>query len=555
MTVPLVSLFVFFILGPPLHGAAEETRGGAIDTRKGFLECPQESGESTTHPATGIWKGTACGSGLFVPEEGIPIRLWIAENPENGDGFDVAFAIQGFDRQKTAATYEAAARMLRFRGSAPNGIPILFEVELDGEKAQGSAKSTGIKIALELERFTTAVFAEKPAPSAPVNPKTLSADDWRADLDYLRDYLPQVHLDAFHRISKGEWHAAIGDLRARIEEYDDARLAVAMAQVVARIGDAHTGLHWRETGGFHSFPVRVLLFEDGVHVVAVDERYGEALCARLLRIGDHTVEDVLKAVSSVFSAENEHWKKAQAPALLIVPRLLHQLGLIDSPDRLPLELELDGDRFGLVVERSVNGEWLQAPDPRFERIPRWLQRQKERYWFEVLGDEKALYFAYNSCAEDPSKPMSAFLDELIDSYEQTGAERLILDLRNNSGGNSTILGNHVGRLAGQEAIAGRIFCLIGPRTYSSGMLNANQLRHEADAILIGEPTGGKPNSYGEVRSFRLPHSGFKVFYSTKYFRLLKDDPAAVLPDVAVSLGAQEFFAGEDPVLEVALRAR
>jgi len=557
MTAPLVPLFVFFILSPPLHGAAEETRAGAIGTRKGFLEAPQEeSSEAGDHPATGIWKGTVRGSGLFVPEEGLPIRLWVAEEPENGEGLGVTLAIQGFDLQEAAATYESEARTLRFECTAPNGIPILYEVGLDGEKARGSARSTGFKIALELERLTTAVFAEQPAPSTPVDPKTLTTDDWRADLDYLRDHLPQVHLDAFHRITKGEWHTAVGDLRGRIEEYESERIAVAMARIVARIGDSHTGLHWRETGNFQSFPVRVLLFEGGVHVVAVDERYGEALCARIVGIGGHPIGAVLEAVSSVFSAENEHWKRAQAPALLIVPRLLYQLGLIDSPDRLPLSLELDGERFGIILGPSGSGEWLQAPDPRFERMPRWLQRQKERYWSEVLGEEKALYFAYNSCADDPKKPMAAFLDQLIDTYEQAGAERLILDLRNNSGGNSTVLGNHIARLADHESIGGRISCLIGPRTYSSGMLNAYQLRQEADALLIGEPTGGKPNSYGEVRSFRLPHSGFKVFYSTKYFRLLKgEDPAAVLPDVEVALEAQEFFAGEDPVLEAALRAR
>ena len=59
-----------------------------------------------------------------------------------------------------------------------------------------------------------------------------------------------------------------------------------------------------------------------------------------------------------------------------------------------------------------------------------------------------------------------------------------------------------------------------------------------------------------ANAFRLPHSGFKVFYSTKYFRLRNDeDPVAVLPDIEVGLGAQECFTGEDPVLEAALRAR
>ena len=258
-------------------------------------------------------------------------------------------------------------------------------------------------------------------------------------------------------------------------------------------------------------------------------------------------------MSSVFSSENDSWKRARVPELLCVPELLHLLGLLPSGEALPLALEIEGDRFGQVVLAAGSGEWLHAPDARFEPVARWRRRQEERYWFEVLEEERAVYFAYNSCADDPRRPMSAFLDDVLDAFGDGGAERLVIDLRNNSGGNSTVLGNHMDRFRRPE-LDGRVFALIGPRTYSSGMLNAMQLRNRG-ATLVGEPTGGKPNSYGEVRSFRLPHSGLKVFYSTKYFRMLEpEDPSAVEPDVVVGSTAEEYFSGEDPVLRRALEA-
>jgi C-terminal processing protease CtpA/Prc len=84
------------------------------------------------------------------------------------------------------------------------------------------------------------------------------------------------------------------------------------------------------------------------------------------------------------------------------------------------------------------------------------------------------------------------------------------------------------------------------------MHNAQELRDGARARLIGEPTGGKPNSYGEVRIFGLPRSGLAVFHSTQYSRAVEGDPPAVEPDVLVPFTSADAFAGADPALERAL---
>jgi hypothetical protein len=80
------------------------------------------------------------------------------------------------------------------------------------------------------------------------------------------------------------------------------------------------------------------------------------------------------------------------------------------------------------------------------------------------------------------------------------------------------------------------------------------LKHELQAVLVGEPSAQRPNSYGDVRTFQLPNSKLVVRYCTKYFRLdPHGDPDALLPDIPVDLTAQDYFAGRDPVLERVLR--
>ena len=79
------------------------------------------------------------------------------------------------------------------------------------------------------------------------------------------------------------------------------------------------------------------------------------------------------------------------------------------------------------------------------------------------------------------------------------------------------------------------------------------LAEQLGAVLIGEPTGGKPNHFGALGSFVLPNSQLAISHSTKTFVKVDGDPDSVYPDVLVELDSADFFAGHDRVLEAALR--
>jgi hypothetical protein len=84
------------------------------------------------------------------------------------------------------------------------------------------------------------------------------------------------------------------------------------------------------------------------------------------------------------------------------------------------------------------------------------------------------------------------------------------------------------------------------------VINAVQLRDEAGAILVGEPSGGKPWSYGEQRTFSLPRSGVTVFHSTRFFRLGDVDTPSLEPEIAAGISSADFFRSRDPFLEALL---
>ena len=184
------------------------------------------------------------------------------------------------------------------------------------------------------------------------------------------------------------------------------------------------------------------------------------------------------------------------------------------------------------------------------QTPLYFER-RGNYWFEYLTASKTLYINYNACTEMQSLPFQQFAEQVMEQAVKQAPDKVVFDLRNNRGGNSEVWAPLRRAVKNTPALRpkGRTYVVVGPGTFSSGMLNALELKEEIHAIVVGEPTTERPNHYGEVRQFQLPNSHIGVSYATKYFPRLPDDPPSLLPELRAPLTAADFFAGRDPVTE------
>lgn len=81
------------------------------------------------------------------------------------------------------------------------------------------------------------------------------------------------------------------------------------------------------------------------------------------------------------------------------------------------------------------------------------------------------------------------------------------------------------------------------------LTNATDFRQETDAILIGEPTGARPNGYQEIVWTNLPNSQLRLGCSILRYRFQSDDDEAVMPDARIDPDWVSYRQGRDNVLE------
>jgi len=286
-------------------------------------------------------------------------------------------------------------------------------------------------------------------------------------------------------------------------------------------------------------------------VIAAQAPYHAAVGARILAIGSTPIRDAMeRAAQLVPRGENDGRTRLTATMQLTSPEVLHGLGVIADRASAPFVLEVGtGERTTIALSPARLGDFATWRMAAGEKPPLYLRRLAEPWWAEFLPDAQTVYFSFTGYpVEAEFRERAAVLASLLDSP----ARRLVIDLRRNQGGDldqfRRIL---LPIIKGRSAInrKGGLFVITGPGTFSAAAVNALDLRNEANAILVGAPTGIRPNHYGEHGEFRLPNSAFRVSYSMQYHRFGADSDSAVVPDQHIEPTWAEFHAGRDPVME------
>jgi hypothetical protein len=408
--------------------------------------------------------------------------------------------------------------------------------------------------------------------TASAGSQTTDVARWREDVRVIAEQLPATHPDAFYRMKRESWDSAITSLDARLPSMTRNQAMVALAQLVALVKDGHTTINpmFDTVMNVHYYPVQYELFEDGLYIRAAAPQHASLAGAKVLRIGKVSAEDAISAMGTTFGHENEWWVKAWAPMRLNLVEMLDGLGLVSDPARLPIVIEKNGKRETVVLQpggrvrpsghNPLSGIDMSGwTDMRGSGSPPlWQSNPGYPYWSQFIPSDSTLFVSYRGVVsmDNPTNP--AFWRSVFAMTDSVPVKRLVIDLRENSGGNSFYNKQVIRGIVARPRLdnPNSLFVITGTRTFSAAMNLVEDLEQWTNATFVGEPTGNATVFFGDHKQITLPASGITVNVSTLPW--YPDDPrdkrAFIAPRLYAPMTSSDYRAGIDPAMRAILDA-
>jgi len=384
--------------------------------------------------------------------------------------------------------------------------------------------------------------------SSETNVVSLAKEQWREDLKFLARELPRRHKNAFHTVSREQFEQAVEELNTTIPTLQEYEILVGIRRIIAMVGDAHTDLEPPKT--FNRYPLTLSWFGNDLRVLRTIAEYKRALGTLVVGIGGLSLVEATARINNVIPRENEQFLRFRNTGLINLAEILYTLKISSDLKRAKWTFEdAEGNQFSLDLEAvspDAKIEWLST----LKSVPFNRQRLDELMWVTALPESQTVYL--NLKAYPDAGTFRRVAEETFKLIDSTQSKRLIIDVRQSNGGDFIKFRSHLLKELKSRPNFRKpnsLFMIIGRGTISAAMVNAIDMRKELNAILVGEPTGSKPNSYSENDGLTLPNSRLQVSYSTRYYKLQEKDTPALMPDKLIEPVWEIYTAGRDSAME------
>lgn len=472
--------------------------------------------------------------------------------------------------------FETMAREVRFVSDC-DSLTVTLENEWD-IRDFNIITAKGDTASVRVVRLAANPF-ENPSPELrQIAPSGLLSREQAAfDIEAMFYAISEVHPDIYSVCNqadllraKNKAIASLGDSVSTVDLYR------AAAPVVAMIGDGHTNLVFPYNSYFTKELLRMPLYVDVMPdrtVKCASSLDSIIPCgAEILSINGVSKDAMIDSMLPYVSGEREHYRLHRVDNDFTALR--HILFPADSYD---VEYRLDGTS----DVRNVTFPAITFDDVK-RRCPTTRRPGPEPDIYSYTVDEANNLAVMDFRSFDDYDRMVAFADSMFSDLRRRGIGNLIIDLRNNGGGNSAVgdivlryispipyvqmekvlirvtpmtsrlMGGGVTpcvyfhevseneyikpRTPGEGHYDGKVYLLTSTSTFSSAGSFAWAFKECGIGPVIGEETGGMNVAYGDILRYRLPLSDLSCYISFKrfwQFRADENDIHGTIPDVAV----------------------
>jgi len=398
----------------------------------------------------------------------------------------------------------------------------------------------------------------------------LETQDWITDLNFLKTELAKKHKNLFFKISEQNFNKEIDNIIAQLDNDTNVETAIKLTQLIAKIGDTHTNLSISHlTKKRKKLPLGFIWFEDCLYISGTSKENYELLDKKLLSINGYKTETIIDSLKTLFVAENIGVINTNTSRLLSSNTLLKHFGFAKPKDSI-YELELldkNGNTSSYKLS-EINSSVRNRKNKTYIKVntkrPFYMNGSRKSFKEKYYEKEKIYFVQYNKCVsretvekygnkefayKQPS--FIEFENKVLKTIKEKKIDKLIFDMRFNQGGSSYLAENLIKEIGENKKLnkKGKLFVVVGNKTFSSAIINTVNFIDNTKAIIIGEKTGGKPNHYGNIKRFTLPYSNIKVRYSTEFYEYSNKNKSTIIPDIIIERTYDDYKNGIDPIFE------
>lgn len=468
-----------------------------------------------------------------------------------------------------------------------------------------------------------AAFADEGKDTSPAAPSH-TAEDARADLRELYRTLQSSHFDLFVHRSKAGYDARFADLLKQwTEPFSHLELQVALQKFAAYGRVAHSRIDFPSlefekyrTSGGTILPLEIKVRDGRAYVV---HDLGSAQEARItpgeeiVALNGTAFRSWRERLLAHISADNDRLADTLLE-LRFTALLWLELGAVDTFD---LTLRDTSGKVRMLQRTARNRTQMREADalnPKALTLD-WSTREARMLEDRLAYLRPGPFYDNRPGIENiwDTGEFSRFIATSMESFREAGADTLIVDLRNNPGGDNSFSDLLVRRFAdrpfrfashfrikvsaastasnaqrlkpGEAGVAaqlaaayaksqngkiiefpiamvdpaskaeqfhGRVFLLINRYSYSNTVMVAALSQDYHFATILGEETADLASTYGAMEQFTLSHSGIVVGFPKAHIIRPNGDTASrgVVPDIAIETPLLE--GNDDPVLRGAI---
>ena len=473
---------------------------------------------------------------------------------------------------------------------------------------------------------------------------------FQQDFFYLCKLLEDSHPALFDEIPKQQFIREKQLFAGSLELVVNKQIfAVMLQKFVSQLNDGHTQIYYADGFGDLRVPVVMSWSGDDLFISNVNQGLDINLIGkRVLRVGKVAADSLEKMLSPYVSAENHYWKRYQLTNLMNMVGFLLFADVIDQEETIQIVVDMDGQIKLLDLDNSAQVTWLK---PAKHPVTAYDQRL---FSYKILPEIKTCYFqfnefndlqtvrmyhksgiipddefdAYHKDIEERGGDFRIFLERMFSDIYQQKIENIVVDVRNNGGGNSILANQFFDHIKLQKPISpittgiklsqlmqhyyadivdyyikrlqndfgveaklpyyydldldmkedyfsiirnkdsgfylpvsnhkfeGKLYFLTGYGTFSSAG-DMVTIAYDNDlGIVVGQPMGQKPTSYGDILYFSLPNSGIDGSVSHKVFKRPRRSfsrEKTIYPDIPVRVDFYDkYLRGIDSAWDAAI---